>query len=93
MVAFLTTENRLQLVKESASSAHERQEANLLQALYNAGSSIEKQIQELVKRAFGKEIKLDYTVPQRLLLRVGDDFSAVPPDPRDARDVMQQCSK
>ncbi|MEP6516897.1 ATP-dependent nuclease [Microcoleus vaginatus] len=93
MVAFLTTENRLQLVKESASSGHERQEANLLQALYNAGSSIEKQIQELVKRAFGKEIKLDFTVPQRLLLRVGDDFSAVPPDPRDARDIMHQHSK
>jgi predicted ATPase len=94
MVAFLTTENRLQLVKESA-SGHPRQEATLLQALYNARSPIEKekQIQELVKRAFGKEIKLDFTVPQRLLLRVGDDFSAVPPDPRDARDIMQQCSK
>src|SRR4028119_313530 len=37
MVAFLTTENRLQLVKESASAAHERQESTLLQALYNAG--------------------------------------------------------
>ena len=93
MVAFLTTENRLQLVKESPSSYHEREESNLLQALYSAGSSIEKQIQELVKRAFGKEIKLDYTVPQRLLLRVGDDFSAVPPDPRDARDIMHQRSK
>jgi predicted ATPase len=93
MVAFLTTENRLQLVKESASAAHEREESKLLQALYNAGSSIEKQIQELVKRAFGKEIKLDFTVPQRLLLRVGDDFSEVAPDPRDARDIMQQCSK
>jgi len=93
MVAFLTTENRLQLVKESASAAHERQESNLLQALYNAGSPLEKDIQVLVQRAFGKEIKLDFTVPQRLLLRVGDDFSAVPQDPRDARDIMHQRSK
>ncbi len=93
MVAFLTTENRLQLVKESASAAHERQESTLLQALYNAGSSLEKDIQVLVQRAFGKEIKLDFTVPQRLLLRVGDDFSKIHPDPRDARDIMHQCSK
>jgi ABC-type Na+ transport system ATPase subunit NatA len=44
----------------------------------------------LVKRAFGKSIKLDFTVPQRLLLRVGDDFSSIPSDPRDARQLMQQ---
>lgn len=93
MVAFITTEHRLQLVKESASAAHEKQEANLLQALYNAGSSLETDIQELVKRAFDKEIKLDFTVLQRLLLRVGKDFSSIPSDPRDARQLMQQYEK
>lgn len=93
MVAFITTEYRLQLVKEAPSSAHERQEANLLQTLYNAGSYLENDIQELVKRSFGKEIKLDFTVPQRLLLRVGDDFSSLPPDPRDARQPMQRYEK
>ncbi|MGF1974904.1 MAG: ATP-dependent nuclease [Nostoc sp. CmiSLP01] len=93
MVAFITTEHRLQLVKEAASAAHERQEANLLQTFYNAGSSLENEIQKLVKRAFGKEIKLDYTVPQLLLLRVGDDFSLIPSDPRDARQPMQEYDK
>jgi len=93
MLAFITTEYRLQLVKEAPSSAHERQEVNLLQALYNAGSSLETDIQELVRRAFGKTVKLDFTVPQRLLLRVGDDFSSIPPDPRDARQLMQQYEK
>lgn len=93
MVAFLTTEYRLQLVKEAPSAAHERQEANLLQTFYNAGSSLEKDIQDLVKRAFGKEIKLDFTVPQRLLLRVEDNFSSVPLDPRDARELMQHYDK
>ncbi|MHC5744858.1 MAG: AAA family ATPase [Nostoc sp.] len=93
MLAFITTEHRLQLVKEAASAAHERQEANLLQTLYNAGTSLENQIQKLVKRAFGKETKLDFTVPQRLLLRVGDDFSEIPPDPRDARQPMEQYEK
>ena len=93
MVAFITTEYRLQLVKEAPSSAHERQEINLLQTLYNAGSSLENDIQKLVKRAFGKEIKLDFTVPQRLLLRVGGDFSSIPSDPRDARQLMRTYDK
>jgi len=93
MVAFITTEHRLQLVKDAPSSAHERQEINLLQTLYNAGSSLENDIQKFVKRAFGKEIKLDFTVPQRLLLRVGDDFNSVPLDPRDARKPMQKYDK
>lgn len=93
MVAFLTTESRLQLVKESPSASHERQQANLLQALYNAGISVESDIQQLVKLAFGKEIKLDFTVPQRLLFRVGDNFSQVPPDPRDARPIINLYAK
>ncbi|MBE9205773.1 AAA family ATPase [Nostoc sp. LEGE 06077] len=93
MVAFLTTEHRLQLVKKCASAEHDKQEANLLQALYNAGSPLEISINGLVKRAFGKEIKLDFTVLQRLLLRVGDSFSSVPPDPRDAKPIMSQYDK
>jgi predicted ATPase len=93
MLGFITTEYRLQLVKEAPSADHERQEMNLLQTLYNSGSSLESDIQNLVKRAFGKSIKLDFTVPQRLLLRVGDDFSSIPPDPRDARQLMQQYEK
>lgn len=93
MVAFITTEYRLQLVKEAPSAGHERQETNLLQTLYNAGSNIENKIQELVKRAFGKEIKLDFTVLQKLLLRVGDDFSSIPVDPREARQPMEQYEK
>jgi ABC-type transporter Mla maintaining outer membrane lipid asymmetry ATPase subunit MlaF len=93
MIAFINTEYRLQLVKEAASASHERQEINLLQTFYNSGSFLENKIQELVKCAFGKEIKLDFTVPQKILLRVGDDFSSIPPDPRDARQLMQKYEK
>jgi ABC-type ATPase involved in cell division len=93
MVAFLTTEHRLQLVKESPSPAHERQAANLLQMLYYGGSSAENLVRELVKRAFSQEIALDFTVLQRLLLRVGDDFSTLPVDPREARSVMLREEK
>lgn len=93
MVAFLTTEHRLQLVKESSSPAHEKEASNLLQALYHAGRTVENSIQTLVKRAFKREIILDFTLPQRLQLRVGDDFSSVPHDPRDARPILAKHDK
>lgn len=94
MMAFLTTERRLQLVKQSASPSHEWQSANLLQMLYYAGKDTEKQIRNLVRGAFRKEIILDYaTSLQQLLLRVGDDFSAVPGDPREARAILSKEAK
>lgn len=93
LVAFITTEHRLQLVKDATSCAHDGEEANLLQALYNAGTHTESVIAQLVQRTFGKQIKLDNTVSQRLCLRVGNDFSSIPPDPRDARIPMRQYEK
>lgn len=93
MITFLTTEHRLQLVKESQSPSHERQTANLLQALYNEVPQAEKAIRALIRQAFGREVALDFTVPQQLLLRVGDDFSALPPDPRDARPILARHEK
>ncbi len=93
MVTFLTTEHRLQLVKESSSPAQEKEAANLLQALYHAGRTVENSIRTLVKRAFEREIILDFTLPQRLQLRVGDDFTTVPHDPRDARPILAKHDK
>jgi predicted ATPase len=88
MVAFLTTEHRLQLVKESASASDEKEASNLLQSLYNAGRATEEHIRELVMRSFNQEIALDFTVLQRLRLRIGRDFATLPLDPRDARSIM-----
>jgi predicted ATPase len=93
VIAFLTTEHRLQLVKESSSPAYEKEASNLLQALYHAGRTVENSIRTLVKRAFEREIILDFTLPQRLRLRVGDDFSTVPLDPRDARPILAKHDK
>ena len=36
---------------------------------------------------------LDFTSPQRLLLRVGSDFSSIPGDPRDAKPILEKCEK
>jgi hypothetical protein len=93
MVAHLTTEHRLQLVKQSPSASEENQVANLLQALYAEGPSVEKRVREETKKAFNCEIALDFSAPQTLLLRVGDDFSAIPPDPRDARPILMKYNK
>jgi len=93
MIAFLTTEHRLQLVKESPSPAHEKEVSNLLQALFHAERTVENSIRTLVKRAFKREIILDFTLLTRLQLRVGDDFSTVPPDLRDAKPILAKHDK
>jgi len=93
LIAFLTTEDRLLLVKESASASHERQAANLLQLLYNAGPETEKAIRKVVKTAFGSEVALDFTVPQNLKFRVGDDFKDLPEDPRRAKSILEKYEK
>ncbi len=90
LVAFLTTEQRLRLVKEAPSSENEYSTANLLQAFYNAHSAIERKVADYVSKVFtDKRIALDFTTLRNLRIRVASDFSDVLPDPRDAREVMR----
>lgn len=89
MVAFLTTEARLQMVREGTSASHYRQSSTLLQLLYNSGSNATRNVSEHVKKTFAIEVALDFTVLQKLLLRVGDNFNDMPTDPRDARPQME----
>jgi predicted ATPase len=93
MIAHLTTENRLQLVKNSPSGESELQEANLLQALYNAGSDAEALLRDQIKQVFAQEVVLDFTNLRQLFLRVGKDFSSVPKDPRDAKSMLATADK
>lgn len=88
LVAFLTTENRLQLLKEAASQSRVREISNLLQAIYQSGRKTLTEIRKLVKQSFGKDITLDYTTLQRLLFRVGDNFDQMPTDPMEANQLM-----
>ena len=89
MVTFLTTEQRLLMTKATSSPSEPNQASNLLQALYMAGTPVEAVVNSQIRKAFGQEIKLDFTTLQRLCLRVGDNFATVPPDPRDAMPIMQ----
>jgi len=93
MVGYLTTEHRLQLVKQSPSASEEYQVANLLQALYTEGPTAEKRVREETQKAFSCQIALDFSAPRTLLLRVGDDFSALPADPREARPILLKYNK
>ncbi len=88
MVAYLATESRLLLVKKSESPSSQQQTSNLLQLLYNRGRAIEQKIRELVKKAFNKEIALDFSGLKKLELRIGDNFESLPLDPRDAKSVL-----
>jgi predicted ATPase len=93
MFAFLTTESRLSLVIESESPASPKQAAKLLHIVYAKGRPLEDKIKKLVDDAFKRDIVLDYTALRRLLFRVGDNFGAIPVDPREALPILTRCEK
>jgi predicted ATPase/antitoxin component of RelBE/YafQ-DinJ toxin-antitoxin module len=93
LVAHLTTESRLLIAREGDSMADVHETASLLQALYRAGTAASREVSKHVRAAFGQEVELDFTVPRVLCLRVSDDFSEVPSDPRDALPFMRACEK
>ena len=93
LLAHLTTEHRLQLVKESPSASHEHEVSNLLQTLYEGGARAEKLVRNEVERAFARQVALDFSAPRTLVMRVGADFSELPPDPREAKQVLMRHEK
>lgn len=91
-VSLFETEERLKMAKESQSS-EDGQLVNLLQAFYQEGPAIEEKLRKIVKEAFGKDIKLDYSTLRKILFRIGDDFSDCPEDPREAISYFKACDK
>jgi hypothetical protein len=90
LIAVLTTEQRLLLVKEAQSSENDYVTENLLQAFYNAGSSTERRVSDYVSKVFpNQRVALDFTTPRKLRVRIAATFSDVPPDPRDGREIMR----
>jgi len=94
LTAFLTTENRLSLVSENDSARHASAAQHLLQVFYDAGPEEELRLRKLVKAAFPPiEVALDFTIAGRIQFRIGEDFSALPPDPRQAKPVLSGCKR
>jgi len=91
LVGFVTTDNRLQLVKEAPSGVPSTV-PNLLKALYLIDDPDKRaKVGEDVASAFdGQSVKLDITDLSVLRLRVARDFGSVPVDPSDARPFMEK---
>lgn len=91
-VSMFSTEDRLRLVKESDSSERGTTE-NLLQAFYKEGIAAEDHVRAIVREAFQKDIRLDFSSLRRILLRIGDDLSSAPVDAREALDYYEKVDK
>lgn len=92
LVAMFSTEDRLKLIKESE-SAEKGITQTLLQAFYKEGAAVEKMASCIVKEAFQKDLKLDFSSLRKILLRVGDDLSSAPLDPREAIAYYENIEK
>lgn len=82
-VSMFSTEERLKIVRETE-TAERGATSSLLHALYEEGATTEDSIRKIVKLAFQKDIRLDYSTLRKILFRIGDDLSMVPKDTRDA---------
>jgi predicted ATPase len=91
-VSMFSTEDRLRLIEESDSAAPDTT-TNLLQAFYKEGATVEDKVREIVKEAFQKDIRLDFSALRRILIRIGDDLSSAPIDARDALPYYQNIEK
>jgi len=91
-VSLFGTEDRLKLIKESESS-EKGITNNLLQAFYYEGSEVENKLRVIVKEAFDRDIRLDFSTLRKILFRIGKDLEDVPIDLRDAISYYEQFEK
>jgi AAA domain, putative AbiEii toxin, Type IV TA system len=91
-VSMFSTEERLRLIKECQSCENGSIET-LLQAYYFEGGRVEDRVREIVRDAFKKDIRLDFSSLRKILLRIGDDLSSAPQDPRDAVSYYENTEK
>lgn len=91
-VSLFETEDRLKIIKETQSS-EKGQTTNLLQAFYYEGTKIESKLRSIVKEAFKKDIRLDYSTLRSILFRIGEDLENAPKDPRDAISYYEKHEK
>lgn len=91
-VSLFETEERLKLAKESDSSEKGTM-TNLLQAFYQEGSEVERNLRDIVRQAFSIDIKLDYSSLRKILFRIGENFDNCPEDPRDAQTYFEDFEK
>jgi energy-coupling factor transporter ATP-binding protein EcfA2 len=91
VIGFLRTDHRLALAKKQNAQKEDHQVANLMQALYRAKLNGELPFREEFAKAFrGQNVRLDYSLPGTLRLKVDRSFEDVPDDPREALEAMER---
>lgn len=91
MITFLSTDNRLNLVKKHKIDNYAVEgPKDILSALYDKDSKIVSLIEEKVKKIFNINIYFDSSEPGVLQFRVGKDFSNISSNNQDA---YKQLSK
>jgi hypothetical protein len=93
LTSHLQTEHRLSLLKAGPSPSEDSNVSSVLQMLYFGGTSATARLTSFVKETFGVEVALDYSVPQKLRLRIGKDLRNIPADPRDALPFMRNLEE
>jgi predicted ATPase len=91
-IAHLGTHNRLQLVQQTRSPEFRKQASHLLHALYWKKSAVD-QIRSVIKNQFDIDLALDFSTLAQIVLRVGKDLDQIPPDPRDALEILDKCER
>jgi hypothetical protein len=91
-VGHVGTQNRLLLVQQSQSPQFRRQATNLLQALYWKKAAVE-QIKQAIRSQFGIDLALDFSTLAQIVLRVGKNMESIPPDPRDASEILDKYER
>ncbi len=91
-VGHLGTQNRLQLLQQTGSPQFRRHATNLLQALYWKKAAVE-QIQQAIKSQFDIDVALDFSTLAQIVLRVGRNMEPIPPDPRDASEILEKYER
>lgn len=92
-VARMATDNRLTMLKATKWDHRHKWPSNLLQQFYAAGLDVERKLNTAIAKHFGREIRLDYSLPGQLGLRVATaaELSRVPTDPREAFQFYQRA--
>lgn len=92
-IALMDAETRLRLSSETSSfNPSEDRPQNLLQSLFKS-TEIENILRTAFKEAFKQDIKLDVSQLQKICLRVGNNVSQIPADPRTAYTVAKSIPK
>jgi ABC-type branched-subunit amino acid transport system ATPase component len=93
-VSFLDASSRLAVARTVPSfNPSEGPPTNLLQGLFANDESIETELRNAFKNAFGMDIKLDYSGMQELTFRVAQEFGVIPDDPRKAFPIMREYNQ